>query len=228
VPYVRHRNAVVAVVALSLTSALLIDEAHAQSVPTAGSNAPATPMLPLASQPAAAEENGASTAPVSRDSAAESYALEGSTTSHDRAVYKPPASTRWLLIGAGLGTTGAFYGATYGIGALWSDAPGKNDLKIPVAGPFMDLAHTGCPKNNSDCSTFELVVRTVLVSLDALGQAGGVGLLLEGALFSPSGIEPPRTSRNQRLTRTTETPSVIAVPWTDGQTGLGLGLAGRF
>lgn len=220
--YVRHRNAVVAVVALSLTSTLLIDDACAQSVPTAANDATATPMLPVASQPTDAEANTKSPAPT------ESYALEGSTTTQERAVYKPPASTRWLLIGAGLGTTGAFYGASYGIGALWSDAPGKNDLKIPVAGPFMDLAHTGCPKNNSDCSTFELVVRTVLVSLDALGQAGGVGILLEGALFSPSGIEPPRTSQNQRPTRTADSPSVIAVPWTDGQTGLGLGLAGRF
>ena len=215
---------------MSLTTTLLLDEASAQSTPASPPTmAPTAPMLPASVEPVAPAVSGEGTvSPEGEASPNDTYSIDGSTKSKDRVVLKPPASTRWLLIGAGLGVTGAFYGAGYGIGALWPDAPGKHELKIPVAGPFMDLAHTGCPKNDSNCSTFALVVRTVLISLDALGQAGGVGLLLEGALFSPSGIEPPRTGRNHRLTRRAETASVVAVPWTDGQTGLGLGLAGRF
>jgi hypothetical protein len=147
-------------------------------------------------------------------------------------VYRPPAYTRWLLVGAGLATTGVWYGASYGIRAMWTDAPGRNDLKIPVAGPFMDLAHTGCPKGNSDCSKLELVVRTILIGIDAIGQAGGVGLVLEGALFSPSGIEPPRAERSAdgtaRSSRPRDRSSIMAIPWTDGMTGAGIGLVGRF
>jgi hypothetical protein len=223
----RHRSAVVAV-ALSLTSTLLLDEALAQSVAPQASAPPTSPMLPASAEPATVGSRASEPTETTGASKQDAYTLEGTTTVTDRVVLKPPPSTRWLLVGAGLGVTSAFYVAGYGIGEMWPDAPGKVHLKVPVAGPILDLAHTGCPKNDSDCSKVELVVRTVLITLDALGQVGGVGLLLEGALFSPSGVEPPRTGQNYRLTRRAESPSIVAVPWTDGQTGIGLGLAGRF
>lgn len=151
-----------------------------------------------------------------------------SSSPEDALVRKPPKETRWLLLGAGLATTAAWYGAGYGIGALWPDAPGRNDLRIPIAGPFMDLAKTGCPAGESGCSTFELVLRTMLISLDAVGQAGGLALVLEGALFSPSGIEPPRSSSTQNQLRQNKGTSVVAIPWSDGKSGAGIGLVGRF
>jgi hypothetical protein len=92
----------------------------------------------------------------------------------------------------------------------------------------MDLAHTGCPKGNSDCSKLELVVRTIFVGIDAIGQAGGLALMLEGALFSPSGVEPPRVGQSARTSLRRDSSSIMAIPWTDGMTGAGIGLVGRF
>jgi len=137
---------------------------------------------------------------------------------------RPPASTRWKVIGLGLGTAGLWYASGYGIRALWTQAPGADDLRIPVAGPFMDLSKTGCPDSHPNCSTFQLVLRTIMVSLDALGQVGGVAIATEG-VFMPvaSSSAPPSAKTIQR-----RPVAVGAYPWVEPVGGGGVVLVGRF
>ncbi len=139
----------------------------------------------------------------------------------------PPASTRYKLIGVGLGSTAVWYAGALGLGALWPTAPGRDDLRIPVAGPFMDLAQTGCPEGHSDCSTFELVLRTTLVVLDGLGQAGGVGIALEG-IFLPTA--PPASVLASRQKRGVHPVAVTLAPrpWVMPESGAGVMLSGSF
>lgn len=141
-------------------------------------------------------------------------------------VRLPPPKTRYWMMGLGLGATGLWYVGALGIGELWSGAPGNRDLRIPVAGPFMDLAKTGCPSSDSDCSAFQLVVRTFMVSIDALGQAGSLAIAIEGA-FTPtesssgeSVVPPPKMARSRS--------TVVPTAWFDPQTGGGVGVAGQF
>lgn len=144
------------------------------------------------------------------------------------AVSRPPPVTRWMLIGTGLAATGLFYAAAYGIGEAWPDAPGRNELRYPVAGPFMDLARTGCPANDSDCSTLELVLRTALVSLDALGQVGGLGLILQGAILGTGNSNAQRGAGSAAAEPRSHALSFTPVPWSDGRSAGGLSLTGRF
>lgn len=141
---------------------------------------------------------------------------------------KPPSSVRWLLLATGAATTGLFYLGGLGIGEAWRDAPGRPDLKYPIAGPFMDLAQTGCPSNDSSCSKFQLALRTVLISIDALGQVGGLALMLQGAVLGTASVDAPRATPSANLRRTNEKLTVVAVPWVDGRSGGGLSLTGRF
>jgi hypothetical protein len=88
-----------------------------------------------------------------------------------------------LLI-AGAATTAAWYGLALGSSYLWPDAVGANDLRIPVAGPWMALSHSGCG-GVSDCSTVIVVLRAIATTLDGIGQAGGLAIAAEG-LFLPT------------------------------------------
>jgi hypothetical protein len=146
----------------------------------------------------------------------------------DEPLRKPPGSARWLLLGTGVGTTALFYAGAWGLREAWPSQADRSDLKIPVAGPFMDLAHTGCPASDTDCSTFQLVVRTILVSLDAIGQAGGIALMLQSAVMNTASVEAPRSTPSATLRRPTRLPSIVPVPWFDGNNGGGIGITGRF
>ena len=79
---------------------------------------------------------------------------------YDSSVYPPP-STRYKLALVGVAVSATWYGAAYGFSALWPDAPGAEDLRIPVAGPWMALGETGCADDDPDCSTFIVVLRAV-------------------------------------------------------------------
>jgi len=93
-----------------------------------------------------------------------------------------------LLI-AGAATTAAWYGLALGSSYLWPDTVGAKDLRIPVAGPWIALSHSGCG-NVSDCSKVIVVLRAIVTTLDAIGQASGLALAAEG-LFLPT-REPNR------------------------------------
>jgi hypothetical protein len=138
---------------------------------------------------------------------------------------RPPPETRYWMMGLGVGSAAVWYAAALGIGELWTDAPGHRDLRIPVAGPFMDIGKTGCPSSNPDCSTFQLVVRTILVSLDALGQTGSLAVAVEGALMS---TEPSGESPRSLVPRASLRPTAIPTAWFDPTTGGGVGVMGQF
>jgi hypothetical protein len=100
------------------------------------------------------------------------------TAQHDPGVYPPPSAQPGLFF-VGLGATAGWYGAALGMSYLFPDAPGAEDLRIPVAGPWMALADTGCAADEPDCSIYIVVVRAILTTLDAVGQTGGVAVMAE-------------------------------------------------
>jgi hypothetical protein len=145
----------------------------------------------------------------------------------DAGVYPPPSAQTGLFF-AGLGATAGWYGAAVGFSYLFPDAPGADDLRIPVAGPWMALADTGCADNDPDCSIFIVVLRAILTTMDAVGQTGGVAVMAE-AIFLPTQEQaaPTRERRRPRLRR--ETGVVVRpAPVVAGQDGLGLGIIGSF
>ncbi len=223
----------VAPTAVAPTAAAPAAAAPAAAAPTAAAPAAAAP---AAAEPAAAPLPQQSQPLLPTHAVGPRADLNSTVTDaegsdaplRDRPLRKPPESARWLLIGAGLGTTALWYAGAYGIRELWPSQADRSDLRVPLAGPFMDLAHTGCPASNTDCSTFQLVVRTVMVTIDAIGQAGGVALMLQGAVLSTASVEAPRSNRSASLRRSTPSTAVLPVPWTDGNSGGGIGLVGRF
>src|SRR4051812_34601263 len=62
----------------------------------------------------------------------------------------PPPSARWGVVAAGLGTTAVAYGAALGASYIYPDVPGTNQLRIPIAGPWLAIAHNGCPADEPD------------------------------------------------------------------------------
>lgn len=106
----------------------------------------------------------------------------------------PPPSTRPNLVLVGAAVAAGWYGAAYGTSYLWPNADAASSLRIPVAGPFMYLAKTGCTSRESSCTTLDVVVRTILMSLSAVGQTGGILAMVEG-VFVPTSSAPPNASR---------------------------------
>ncbi len=141
----------------------------------------------------------------------------------------PPPHARWNLLLAGAGTTAAWYGAAVGFSYLWPDAPGADDLRIPVAGPWMALADTGCADDDPGCSTFTVVLRAILTTMDAVGQTGGVAVMVE-ALATPTQVATPQRKKLPpvRLRREGAKIEWRPVPYTAGKDGFGLGIAGHF
>ncbi len=137
----------------------------------------------------------------------------------------PPAGapTRLVLTGAAIAV--GWYAAGTGMSFLFPDAPGANDLRIPVAGPWMALADTGCADNDPGCSGFTVAIRAILTVMDGVGQAGGLLLVGEGLFLPSSGAArapaPRRRSSVFHPTQVRATPMV-------GRHSFGLGLGGRF
>lgn len=106
---------------------------------------------------------------------------------HDPTAYPAP-SARLPLFAVGAATTLVWYGGAVGGSYLYPTANGADELKIPIAGPWMSLAETGCPSTTPNCSTFWMVVGGILKGFSGIGQAGGIFVMLEG-LFLPT-VEP--------------------------------------
>jgi hypothetical protein len=131
-----------------------------------------------------------------------------------------PAQVNLLLIGAAV--TAGWYVGGVGVSYLWSDSPGAAALRIPVAGPYMALAKTGCGERENNCDTLQLVIRTVLTGLSAVGQTGGVLAMIEGA-FLP--IERSGMRKSAHL-QPQDSPTVV--PFVSADDGLGFGVSGNF
>jgi hypothetical protein len=132
----------------------------------------------------------------------------------------PPPSARTNLLIAGAATTAAWYGLALGSSYLWPDTVGANDLRIPVAGPWIALGHSGCG-NVADCSKVIVVLRAIATTIDAIGQAGGVAIAAEG-LFLPT--QEPKRTRAELLPRGVE----LHPTFDAGKNTVGFGVLGVF
>lgn len=95
----------------------------------------------------------------------------------------PPESARWGVLGLGAASTAFWYGGSVGLSYAWPSAPEADKLRLPVAGPWMALAATGCPAGDPDCSTYVVVIRAVLTGLSGVGQVGGLAMMAEAAFM---------------------------------------------
>lgn len=136
-------------------------------------------------------------------------------------VDKPPTSAKTYLIVGGLAATAASYGLAVAGSYLAPDNPGAKQLRIPVAGPWMSLAKTGCKGDDDSCSPAGLVFGAILTILDGVVQAGGLAIAGEGLfLNTSSGPAAP--------TKKAATTTLHAVPLDFGRRGLGMGFVGTF
>ncbi len=139
--------------------------------------------------------------------------------------YPPPAARRTLLI-VGITSTVAWYGGALGASYAVDNQAMAKDLRIPFAGPWMSLAHTGC-NGGPECNTFLVVLGAVLTSLDGVGQLAGLALAGEG-LFMPT-QEPKRRANALRDVHATRHKDFDWRPTFDaGKNTVGIGVAGVF
>jgi hypothetical protein len=133
----------------------------------------------------------------------------------------PPPSTRWNVLFTGLAVTGISYGLALGASYVWPDGRTSEELRVPIAGPWMAIADTGCPEDDPDCSTVLLVVGAIFTGVDGVLQAGGLGIALESAFM-------PTSSGKREKREKSSAPSVRPVPYVAGRDGVGLGVVGTF
>jgi hypothetical protein len=135
----------------------------------------------------------------------------------------PPPPTQPALVLIGGAVTAGWYVPALLTSLAWPDSNSAGSLKIPVAGPYMALFKTdGCNAHETHCSTFSVIFRSVVAGLSAVGQTGGVLVMLEG-LFVPTAV-PSSSARRTSVERS----SVSVAPVAVGSTGTGLGLVGAF
>ena len=161
-------------------------------------------VLTSLSSPARAEEPGALVPPAAARPPADA----------------PPPGARTTHIVTGAATTAITYGLTFGASYLFKDNPGAKELRIPLAGPWMSLAKTGCADSNPDCSPVSLVLGAALTVFSGVIQAGGLAVIGEG-LFLQTSSARPAPPKAARLT-------LRAVPMDFGAGSAGVGVLGTF
>jgi hypothetical protein len=113
----------------------------------------------------------------------------------DPSVFPPPRARLRLAL-VGIGATAATYGLSVGASYAWPDAPGADALRIPIAGPWLALADTGCPAEERNCEIVPVVFRAVLTGVAGVIQLGGLAVLGE-SLFLPT-RDPVRDAEASR------------------------------
>lgn len=139
---------------------------------------------------------------------------------------KPRSSAQANLILIGAAVSVGWYGIAVGTSYLWPDSDGAGSLRVPVAGPFMALAKTGCGSGEPDCDKVGLVLRTVVTVLSSVGQAGGLLAIGEG-LFLPT-ASGRRAAAPRPGFKPLVRPNVSVTPVVVGRSGIGLSLSGSF
>jgi len=166
---------------------------------------------------------------VARQAAAEPRANAETSDAGPRAAalpsaspdeYPPPSARRNTLIAGSL-TVAAWYGLALGSSYIWPDTIGAKDLRIPVAGPWLAFAHSGCGPVAS-CSEVIVVVRAIATLLDGVGQATGLAIAGEG-LFLPI-REPKRVPAEALQQKRFE----LHPTFDAGKNTVGLGVLGVF
>jgi hypothetical protein len=140
----------------------------------------------------------------------------------------PSEGARWGLLGLGAASTAFWYGGAVALSYAWPSAPQADALRLPVAGPWMALAATGCPADDPGCSVYVVVLRAVLTGLDGVGQVGGLALMAEALLMPTSGP----AGQAKAATRARPAPKRVAfdvhpMPLV-GNDSIGVGLQGHF
>lgn len=139
--------------------------------------------------------------------------------------YPPPAARRNLMI-AGFGSTAAWYGAALGVSFAVDDPAMAKDLRIPFAGPWMALTHTGCG-GGPQCNTFLVVLGAIATSLDGIGQAAGLALAAEG-LFMPTQEQTKRARAAGGLLAPRRNGLDLRPTFDAGKNSVGFGVIGVF
>jgi hypothetical protein len=132
----------------------------------------------------------------------------------------PPSSVRWKIVISGIAVTGVAYAGAAMMGGLWDGIPAGDMLYIPVAGPWIALAESGCtesedPDGEGDCAAL-LGLRAALYVVDGLMQIGGLGLIAESIFMTTE-------SSDLSQPNTVLLPAPIVTP-----TMVGFGLSGTF
>lgn len=131
----------------------------------------------------------------------------------------PPAGARVTHIVAGTAVTLGSYGLAFGSSYLFSDARGAKDLRIPIAGPWLALAKTGCPEGDPNCSVVPLVLGAILEVIGGVTQVGGLAIIGEGLFLNTSSARPAPKAASLTLR---------AMPMDFGAGSAGLGVVGSF
>lgn len=111
-------------------------------------------------------------------------------------VRYPPSSVRLPLIIGGSFVTLAAYGITLASGLAWDDVPGADAMLVPIVGPWIALGQSGCAADDPDCGAI-LYIRGILLVVDGIAQAAGLGLIGEGIFMTTEADAPaaePKTS----------------------------------
>ena len=208
------------------SSVLVVDVVHAADPAAAPS--PEEPLLPAspasAPSPAPSPAPSAAISPAPRAAASAAPLSAVEVASPD--VSYPPDSARWGVLFAGLGTFAGSYGGMAAMGAAWSDVPSSDSLFVPVAGPWIALAGSGCAPDEEttpgqgDCDGM-MGLRGTLYVLGGLLQLGGLGIVAESAFMTtqPAQAKPSATA----FLPTTIVPSVVVTP-----SVMGVGVSGTF
>ena len=164
----------------------------------------------------------------------------GSTKPEREPPHYPPPGARWGVIGVGLAASAVSYGAAVGMSYAFPDAPGAKDLRTPIVGPWMAIAHNGCAADEPDCSKVWVIMRSIGTAIGGIAQAGGLLVALEG-VFMPTQYAPETPARRAPAPKAPSEPSPaqeppkneknlfwIPTPMAMGAGGVGLGVFGRF
>jgi hypothetical protein len=132
----------------------------------------------------------------------------------------PSPAARWNLVLTGVGVSAGFYAGALGASLIWHNGPWAPDMRIPIVGPWMAMPDLKCG-GEPNCGTALVVVRGILAGVDAVGQAGGLALALEGLFM------PVRSAQRARVSPSRTHAWVRPVPFVAGRDGVGLGLVGQ-
>lgn len=108
----------------------------------------------------------------------------------------PPPIVRLELIGVGLLITGGAWGASFASAVNAPTIPGSEQLKIPIAGPWIALGKSGCASDDTACSGATVGVRGALYVLDGIAQLAGLALIAEAIVMK---TEAPKAKRGASL-----------------------------
>jgi hypothetical protein len=133
----------------------------------------------------------------------------------------PPPSAKVNLALTGVAITGAWYAGALGASFAWQNGPWRDELRIPIVGPWLAMPHFGCGDGEPNCGTVLVVIRGILAGMDGIGQAGGLAIVLESLLM------PTRAAVRARAPQKTKQAWVRPVPFVVGRDGVGLGIVGE-